>query len=125
LLKLKPCGLQIVPDSLNLLLSALRSVLRALEGIHKLGYAHRDVRWPNILYVTDEDWRLIDFENSSWGDSSLMNNDLRMVGELMSRCGSLVLSSGLLSLHEQLISERPPGASEALEFLITSECNSE
>ena len=92
-------------------------MLRALEGIHKLGYAHRDVRWPNILYVTDEDWRLIDFENSSWGDSSLMKNDLRMVGELMSRCGSLVLSSELLSLREQLISETPPAASEALAIL--------
>jgi hypothetical protein len=117
LLKLKPCGLQIVPSSLNLLRSALRSVLLALEGIHKLGYAHCDVRWPNILYVTDEDWRLIDFENSSWGDSSLMKNDLRMVGKLMSRCGSLVLSSELLSLREQLISETPPAASEALEIL--------
>jgi len=117
-LKLKPCGLQITPSSQNLLLSALRSVLLALEGIHKLGYVHRDVRWPNLLCVTDEDWRLIDFENSSQGDSSLMKNDMRMVGKLMSCCESLFLSSEVLVyLREQLLSESPPNATEALAIL--------
>jgi hypothetical protein len=117
-LKLKPCGLQITPSSQNLLLSALRSVLLALEGIHKLGYVHRDVRWPNLLCVTDEDWRLIDFENSSQGDSSLMKNDMRMVGKLMSCCESLFLSSEVLVyLREHLLSESPPNATEALAIL--------
>jgi hypothetical protein len=40
-----------------------------------------------------------------------------MVGQLMSRFGSLVLSSELLSLREQHISEKPPAASEALAIL--------
>jgi hypothetical protein len=57
-LKLKPCGVEIMPSSQTQLLSALGSVLLALEGIHKLGYVHSDIRWPNILFVSDEDWRL-------------------------------------------------------------------
>jgi serine/threonine protein kinase len=117
-LKLKPCGLEIMPNSQTLLLSALRSMLLALEGIHRLGYVHRDIRWPNILLVSDDDWRLIDFENSSPADPSLKKKDMRMVGELMSHCESLLFSSEvLLHLREQLLSERPPDASEALAIL--------
>eukprot|EP00475_Leptophrys_vorax_P012915 TRINITY_DN19292_c0_g1_i1.p1 TRINITY_DN19292_c0_g1~~TRINITY_DN19292_c0_g1_i1.p1 ORF type:complete len:200 (-),score=44.27 TRINITY_DN19292_c0_g1_i1:28-627(-) len=126
LLKLKPCGLEIVPNSVDQLLSALRSVFLALEGVHKLGYVHRDIRWPNVLCVNDKDWRLIDFENSSRGDSSLMRKDMLMVGELMSRCESLVLTSEvLMSLREQLLSERPPDASEALAILAQIEFKSQ
>ena len=117
-LNLIACGIERVPDQLNLLLPALRSVLLALQGVHNLGYAHRDVRWPNVLYVSDEDWRLIDFENSSLGDSEFMNNDMRMVGEMMSYCNSLVSTSDILaSLRDKLLSEAPPDASEALAIL--------
>jgi len=62
-LKLKPCGLQITPSSQNLLLSALRSVLLALEG---------------ILFLSSE---------------------------------------VLVYLREQLLSESPPNATEALAIL--------
>jgi serine/threonine protein kinase len=117
-LKLKPCGLQIIPNSLNSLISALRCIFQALEAIHRLGYAHRDVRWPNILCVADEDWRLIDFENSSLGDSTLQKKDLHMVGDMMSQCISIFTSSNLLcSLHNQLRTQSPPNASEALRIL--------
>lgn len=44
LLKSKPCGLKIFPYSLDLFQSATMSVLLALEGVQKLGCAHRDVR---------------------------------------------------------------------------------
>ena len=104
-LTLKPCGIEHVPSSLKELVSAIRCVLLALQGVHNLGYAHRDVRWPNVLYVSDEDWRLIDFENSSLGDSEFMNNDMRMVGEMMSYCNSLVSTSDILaSLRDKLLS---------------------
>ena len=117
-LKLRPCGLEIVPTSVDQLLSALRSIFLALEGIHKLGYVHRDIRWPNILWMSEGDWRLIDFENSSTGDAPLMKKDMHMVGELISCCDSALLSSEhLLYLHEQLLSESPPDASEALAVL--------
>jgi hypothetical protein len=59
--------------------SILKCVLRALEGIHKLGYAHQDVSWRNILYVGAEDYILIDFENSTEGDSILLNADIRIM----------------------------------------------
>jgi len=118
-LKVTPCGIQRVPKTNKELLSALKSVLLALEGIHKLGYAHRDVRWPNVLSVTDEDWMLIDFENSSKDvDSSLKNKDMQMLGEMMRQCGLLFKSSEVLcALYNQLISENPPDASAALTFL--------
>ena len=43
-LELLPHDCQLIPPTLDLLLGAL-----------KLGYAHRDIRWPNVLRVTDED----------------------------------------------------------------------
>ena len=119
-LTLKPCGIEHVPSSLKELVSAIRCVLLALQGVHRLGYAHCDIRWPNVLFVNDGDWRLIDFENSSQGDSSLWNKDMHMVGKMLSCCETLVASSEtLLSLREQLISEsRPPlDASTALALL--------
>jgi len=119
-LKLKPCGIVFVPTSFNELLTALKCILLALEAIHRLGYVHRDVRWLNIIYVNSNDWRLIDFENSTRGDPTLQNEDMRSVGKLLSNCSTLIASSEpLLSLRDQLISESPTpiDASTALELL--------
>ena len=43
---------------------ALRHVLLALAAVHARGWAHRDVRWPNVLQQGDEggDSLLADFE---------------------------------------------------------------
>ena len=117
-LKLKPCGIERLPHSLNEFVSAIRCVLQALQAIHRLGYVHRDVRWPNVLCVKDYDWRLIDFENSSQGDQSLRNQDMQMLGTMMTVCRTLMEPSEILvSLSKQLMSERPPDTSEALQVL--------
>jgi len=119
-LKLSPCGIQRIPQTKKEFLFAFKSILQALEGVHKLGYAHLDVRWANVLSVTDEDWRLIDFENSQRDiDSSLKSKDMQMLGEMMLHCNELMTPpDGLLrSLCNQLISDNPPDASTALTFL--------
>jgi hypothetical protein len=114
-LKLRPCGLEIIPQSLQLLLFALNSVILALESIHKLGYVHRDIRWPNIIYVSDKDWRLIDFENSSLANDQLIADDMRMFGQLLLRFefAAFVANDFFVSLREFLASDPPPSASEA------------
>jgi serine/threonine protein kinase len=74
-----PHGCEVLPSSLKSFITAIRCVLLALEGLHKIGYAHRDIRWPNILRVTDQNWILIDFENSIKGNIDLYQQDIRMV----------------------------------------------
>ena len=41
---------------------AARSVLTALEGLHRIGWVHRDVRPPNVMVVPGEGWYLMDLE---------------------------------------------------------------
>jgi hypothetical protein len=46
------------------IIKALRSVLNVLVNLHKYGYVHGDVRWPNIMYDVDENkYLVIDFDN--------------------------------------------------------------
>jgi hypothetical protein len=62
---------------LDLLFAALKSVLRALEGVHNLGCVQ------NILRVIDETWVLIDFENAAKATDNLIQEDIRMIGRLI------------------------------------------
>lgn len=59
---MQPVCTERLPLTLAELQSALVSVLSALAGLHRAGYVHRDVRWPNVLIGADDRWRLIDFE---------------------------------------------------------------
>jgi hypothetical protein len=43
---------------------AFTCICKALKGIHKLGWAHNDIRWPNVVCIKDE-WFLIDSEYAS------------------------------------------------------------
>jgi len=61
-LHLEPVGLQRLPRRAAELLQALRDVFEALASMHACGFAHRDVRWPNVIVLPDKTWRLIDLD---------------------------------------------------------------
>lgn len=116
-----PHGCQTMPISLDALLIALKCVLRALVGVHKLGYIHQDIRWPNILYVSDSHWILIDFENACFGDDNASYaQDICSVGKLINQwfdVNPTLISYALSSFRNRLISDNPPSASTALNIL--------
>jgi hypothetical protein len=115
-LTITPLGCEFIPPTLDLLLKALRCVLQALEGVHKLDYAHADVRWANILRVSDDYWVLIDFENAVKGNETLFQEDIRMVGRLIGTCESL-MTMALSMFRNKLVSNAPPSAANALKLL--------
>jgi hypothetical protein len=61
LLEIRPVCVEVKPSSIVELRCAIRCVLTALAGLHKRGFVHRDVRWPNVLRDGKE-WKLADFE---------------------------------------------------------------
>jgi len=115
-LMITPFGCEFKPQTLDLLMRALSCVLRALEGVHKLGYAHCDVRWPNVLRVSDDYWILIDFENAVEGNEALFQNDIRMVGRLIDLC-PFVKTMAFSMFRNTLMSDTPPNAADALKLL--------
>src|SRR5690606_4198048 len=50
-LQLEPVGEQRSPAGAAELQQCLVQVLRALQDLHRGGWAHCDVRWPNIVFV--------------------------------------------------------------------------
>lgn len=63
-LKLAPVAVQMLPGDEAELRFAVIAVLRALAALHARGFAHRDVRWPNVLADGQGGWLLVDFELS-------------------------------------------------------------
>jgi len=113
-------GCKIMPKNLDELLIALKCVLSALDGVHTLKYAHQDIRWPNILYVSDSYWILIDFENACFGKNALYERDIRSVGQLINEWidkNPTGISHAISSFRDQLVSKNPPSASDALKIL--------
>lgn len=47
--ELQPLGYARSPTGEAELKKAIHSILSALSGLHAQGYAHRDIRWGNIL----------------------------------------------------------------------------
>jgi hypothetical protein len=115
-LMLVPHGCQIKPHNLEILLNALGCVLRALEGVHNLRYAHCDVRWPNILRVSDDYWMLIDFENADDISEELLKKDINMVGKLINDC-NIFLTMAVSDFRNTLVSNTPPSVADALRIL--------
>ena len=61
---LTPIGVSRLPRDEQELGKAIACICKALKGIHKLGWAHNDIRWPNVVCIKDE-WFLIDSEYAS------------------------------------------------------------
>ena len=60
--ELKPLGLKRKPTTPEELRIAIQRVLTALSGLHAINWVHRDIRWPNIIFVPNRGWFLIDLE---------------------------------------------------------------
>jgi hypothetical protein len=56
---LSPLGLAVLPSNMHEFCSAIECVIKAVHGMHSIGYFHTDIRWPNIVRV-DNHWVVID-----------------------------------------------------------------
>ena len=59
--RLIPVGVECQPESVSLLVAAVKDICEGLFSLHNLGYEHCEVRWSNIINVCDS-WFLIDCE---------------------------------------------------------------
>lgn len=57
-------------DSNKKLLKALQNVLTAVRDLHNHNFVHRDIRWPNILFDS-QNYLLTDFECAALADEVL------------------------------------------------------
>jgi hypothetical protein len=64
-LRLKPFGVVAScrwPRSLCELRHALMCVFTCLSALHAVGWAHLDLRWPNVVFLAPREWYVIDAE---------------------------------------------------------------
>ncbi|KAF0453620.1 hypothetical protein F8M41_001711 [Gigaspora margarita] len=106
---LAPLGVSRKPKTEQEVKVAISCVLDALVDLHELGYVHRDVRWPNILKLTDNNWMLIDLECAGIDDGIA---DVYMVGRL--------LRNVFISLSEKAY-EFERATTAELEFRLTAQ----
>jgi len=63
--RLSPAGIEREPNNMNELTTCVTCILEFLSSLHNKGWVHRDVRWPNILYVSPSQWIVIDLDLAS------------------------------------------------------------
>jgi hypothetical protein len=140
-------GIESKPQNQLQLVNALRCVLTALVGLHKKGFIHRDLRWPNVLLHASGYWTLIDFDDAvaapasdtSAGHLSRESHALEMfdrkthsfpvdvwgVGHLIVTSGVGITNLLLDQLKHSLMATDPdarPTAEAALAQLETIDC---
>ena len=76
---LLPVGVTRMPRDHNEFLEAIQCVLIAVDGIHRQGYYHTDIRWANIVFIpTSNSWVLIDcYETVPKNDNALCATRIR------------------------------------------------
>ncbi|CAB4475977.1 unnamed protein product [Rhizophagus irregularis] len=60
-----PVGYMTIPKDEDELRYAIWSVLKVVMILHANEIVHRDIRWENIMRLTDNSWILIDFEEAA------------------------------------------------------------
>ncbi|KXZ54438.1 hypothetical protein GPECTOR_5g90 [Gonium pectorale] len=101
------------PETEAALASAVLGVLRGLVALHSKGFVHRDIRWPNVIFLPAEQrWLLIDLEHAgreggacAWhgeGGAYTAASDLQLVADLMNDL-PYPLSASALGLQQQLL----------------------
>eukprot|EP00198_Chlamydomonas_reinhardtii_P005410 XP_001694746.1 predicted protein [Chlamydomonas reinhardtii] len=107
---------------------AVLGVLRGLAALHSEGYVHRDVRWPNVIFLPAERrWLLIDLEHAGqegcdcskepfplpfWSERTLddgkytAQSDMRMVAEQLMSHLSFPLEDSGQELRQRLLGKR-------------------
>ena len=128
-LKLAPLCFSRTPATEEELRAAIRDVLGALTYLHRLGYAHNDIRWSNIMWdAIGRVWVLIDLEEATLFGSPLARplrlhapetegggpvsaaSDYYLVGTLIRHCYGplqLQLSPAAWEFAEQLTRDEP------------------
>lgn len=127
------------------LVRAVSSVLKCLQSLHSHGFAHRDIRWNNVIRMNSgdnehQDFRVIDFELAAksgetmplqkyvfedivaYGQRFFCHHDLvclaKMIDFVSFQGDPTALSPSLLALRDYLASAtKESSASEALELL--------
>ncbi|KAG5177707.1 hypothetical protein JKP88DRAFT_226426 [Tribonema minus] len=63
---LSPVGavLSSAPAELSELYNAVRCILQGLKALHRAGFGHGDLRWPNVILTTASQFVLIDLEGA-------------------------------------------------------------
>ena len=64
-LEFAPVGYMTIPENENELRDAIRDVLKVVKILHVNKVVHRDIRWENIIKLTNDGWILIDFEEAA------------------------------------------------------------
>lgn len=107
-----------IPNTLTDLQEMLVNVLSALVALHRAGFVHSDIRWPNVFFGLDKKWHLGDFESAAKSSAVLVKKDINQVGLLLNDCPLLLFSqnSPAAKLREGLLSENPPTAEQALDL---------
>jgi serine/threonine protein kinase len=54
-----------IPENEDKLRVAIRDVLNIVKILHENGTVHRDIRWENVIRITNDGWILIDFEEAA------------------------------------------------------------
>ncbi|GBC07678.1 hypothetical protein RclHR1_07610008 [Rhizophagus clarus] len=130
-----PVGFLNIPKSENELRYAIADVLEIVSKLHDDDVVHRDIRWENIVKLTDGKWLLIDFEEAAnigeerdklriaapeYEDFDLCqkSGDIWMIGKLMNDHRiTFPLSERAREFRNRLLSEDPdrrPTANDAL-----------
>jgi hypothetical protein len=83
-LRLKPFGVVATcrwPRSLCELREALKCVFTCLSALHAVGWAHLDLRWPNVVFLAPREWYVIDAEHARpFGDPLPDTESIRKFG---------------------------------------------
>ena len=64
-LEFAPVGYKAIPKNEDELRNAIRDVLNVVISLHENMIVHRDIRWENIIKLTNDGWILIDFEEAA------------------------------------------------------------
>jgi hypothetical protein len=126
--ELFPLGRISPPSDRHQLRHAIYCVLQFLQGLHKQGFVHCDIRWPNVISC-GKDWYVIDYETvsrentRSWrviGLDDQIINGTRCVRF----CDDIQAVARLIEAINVRVT-LPPGAKSLQRFLLTENCTAQ
>ncbi|CAI2180195.1 3388_t:CDS:2 [Funneliformis geosporum] len=90
-----PVGYMTIPKDENELRDVIWDVLNVVNNLHVNGIVHRDIRWDNIIKLTNNGWILIDFEEAApIGRGNLRPSTLNITAPEYRGSDDLCLESG-------------------------------
>ena len=107
------------PRTLTEFRAAIYCVLTCLTDLHAAGYAHLDIRWSNIVYMSPTEWVLIDAEfarpfKSPFPVELKKKDPEAMVADEQADCYLV----GLLMIEHRRLWEQDKYAAELVSYLM-------